>query len=111
MHQVILQTDDGYIADHINTHMKTDNRKNNLRIASQMENVRNRKKQKNNTSGRTGVSLDKKNNKWVAFIGHHHKHINLGHFINFEDAVKAREEAEDKYFGEFKYKGENNETN
>ena len=70
MHQLILPTDDGYIVDHINTHMKTDNRKVNLRIATQMENTRNRQKQKNNTSGRTGVSFDKNANKWVAFIGY-----------------------------------------
>ena len=31
------------------------------------------------------------------------KPLSLGSFKNFEDAVKARKEAEDKYYGEFSY--------
>jgi hypothetical protein len=104
MHQIILPTDDKHIADHINTNMKHDNRKSNLRVATQQENTRNRKISSNNTSGHRGVSYDKRNKKWLAYIGHNHKHINLGTYNNFDDAVKAREEAEEKYFGEFAYK-------
>jgi hypothetical protein len=76
----------------------------NLRVATQQENMRNRKMSSNNTSGHRGVSYDKRNKKWLAYIGHNHKHINLGMYNNFGDAVKAREEAEEKYFGEFAYK-------
>ena len=32
-----------------------------------------------------------------------YKTIHLGYFVNFEDAVQARKEAEEKYFGEFSY--------
>lgn len=52
-----------------------------------------------NTSGRTGVTWDKSRDKWVAQIGYMGKVIGLGRFDSFEDAVKAREEAELKYFG------------
>lgn len=52
-----------------------------------------------NTSGRTGVTWDKSRDKWVAQIGYMGKVISLGRFDSFEDAVKAREEAELKYFG------------
>lgn len=52
----------------------------------------------NNTSGRTGVYLTKRGT-WLAQIrvnGYLHQ---LGSFQKFEDAVKAREEAEIKFFG------------
>lgn len=36
--------------------------------------------------------------KWSAEIHVENQHIRLGMFSNFEDAVKAREEAELKYY-------------
>lgn len=53
----------------------------------------------NNSSGKSGVSFYTKQGKWSAEIYVENKHIRLGMFINFEDAVKAREEAELKYYG------------
>lgn len=53
----------------------------------------------NNTSGKSGVSFYTQNNKWSAEIHVDNNHIRLGMFVNFEDAVKAREEAELKYYG------------
>ena len=105
MHQLVMPTNNGYIVDHINTHKKSDNRKSNLRIATQKENARNRRIAKNNTSGKTGVSFDKRKDKWIAYIGYNHKIIYLGNFDKYDDAVQARQKAEDKYFGEFKYNG------
>jgi hypothetical protein len=55
-----------------------------------------------NTSGRTGVYWFKRVNKWIAAIVVDNRQIHLGYFVNFEDAVKAREEAEIKYYGELK---------
>lgn len=52
-----------------------------------------------NTSGRTGVTLSKCGTKWYSVIWKDYKRINLGTFSNFEDAVKAREEGEIKYYG------------
>ena len=107
MHQLILPTYDGCVADHIDTNAKNDNRKMNLRIATQEENTRNRKTPNNNTSGKTGVSFDKNKTKWVAYIGYNKQNIYLGSFVSYQDAVNARTEAEDKYFGEFKYTEDN----
>lgn len=59
----------------------------------------NKNKDPNNTSGKTGVSFYTRNQKWSAEIHFQSKHIRLGLFENFEDAVKAREEAELKYYG------------
>ena len=55
----------------------------------------------NNTSGVTGVYWHKRHESWVARIGVKNKSIYLGDFSNFDDAVKARHNAEKIYFGEF----------
>lgn len=52
----------------------------------------------NNKTGRTGVSL-RKNGKYYASITVYKKVIFLGTFVNFEDACKAREAAELRYYG------------
>lgn len=59
----------------------------------------NRHTQNNNTSGRCGVSYYSARNNWEAYISFEGVFIKLGYFTNFEDAVKAREEAELKYYG------------
>lgn len=41
--------------------------------------------------------------KWIAQIGYKGKKIYLGSFLKFDDAVKVRKEAEEKYFGEYSY--------
>ena len=84
--------------DHINRNA-LDNRKNNLRPANSKENARNRSKQVNNTSGFVGVSLDKEYQKWRSFIKIDGKMIHLGRYTQKDDAIRARLEAEFKYFG------------
>lgn len=58
----------------------------------------------NNSSGRTGVYLNKRDNKWIAQICENGKVIVLGRFENYDSAVNAREIAENKIFGEYSYK-------
>lgn len=53
---------------------------------------------KNNTSGVRGVWWDKAANLWIASITIQRKVIRLGSFRHKEDAIKARREAEEKYF-------------
>lgn len=81
--------------DHINR-CCWDNRWINLRSATSSENMRNTGLQSNNTSGVKGVS--KRRNKWRARITVEGKTLALGTYEEFDDAVKAREEAERKYF-------------
>lgn len=78
-----------------------DNRKANLRKATQQENVRNKSIQKNNTSGVTGVGYLSNTGSWRARITYNEKSIYLGTFKNKDEAIKARLMAEKKYFGEF----------
>lgn len=100
MHRVIMNVEQSNkpLIDHIN-HDRLDNRKNNLRIVSDQQNAFNQKLRINNTSGVTGVGWWKRDNNWSASIKYNYKHISLGYFDSFEDAVKARLEAEIKYFG------------
>lgn len=62
----------------------------------------NKRRQKRNSSGRTGVMFDKSRSKWVVEISKDCVTYYIGRFENFEDAVKAREEAELEYYGEVK---------
>ena len=97
-----------FIVDHIK-HIEDDknscrdNRKENLRKVTQSKNSMNRRKQRNNTSGTTGVYYRKNENKWVARIKIMGKEKFLGYFTNYDDAVKARKAAEEIYFGEYSY--------
>lgn len=97
MHYLII----GKYVDHIDRN-PLNNRKSNLRKASAIENGRNRSVQSNNTSGFTGIYFRRDTNKWAAHIAIE-KGVSksLGCFINKEDAIIARLQAEAKYFGEF----------
>jgi hypothetical protein len=55
----------------------------------------------NNTSGCIGVVWHKYANKWMARITVNNEDIYLGLFINKQDAINARIEAEKKYFKDF----------
>ena len=90
------------VVDHIN-HKLFDNRKSNLRVITNQQNCMNASLSKNNTSGVTGVTWHSRDKVWCARIKVNYKYIHLGCFNNFEDAVKARKEAEEKYFGEYSY--------
>ena len=96
LHHLILSPKKGFITDHINTN-KLDNRKSNLRYATHQENSRNRKNVK-------GYSWEKNKKIWRARITVNYKIIWLGRFKNEKDAIKARRQAEIKYFGKFRYK-------
>lgn len=102
LQNIILFHDDKYVVDHIdgNTY---NNRRQNLRICTQEENTRNRTVGKNNTSGIKGVVWNKILSKWEARINYKNKRIRIGVFGKFKDAVNARIEAEQKYFGEYSY--------
>jgi hypothetical protein len=76
------------------------NRKYNLRKASNCENARNRGINVKNRSGFTGVVFTE-NGAWLSQIGVNNKKLHLGTFKEKEDAIRARLEAEAKYFGEF----------
>lgn len=77
------------------------NRRYNLRPATSVQNSQNKKLMSNNTSGVTGVSWNKKINKWSAYVTINKTLVNLGYFENKDDAIKARLKAEAEYYKEF----------
>ena len=105
MHQLILPISGlKNVPDHIHGEKsKNDNRKENLREVSVSKNAMNAQIRSNNSTGVTGVSWNKRTKKYRAFIQKEGTNYYLGSFINFDDAIKARKEAEKKYFGENSY--------
>ena len=59
----------------------------------------NKRKLKKNTSGRTGVNWFKPVSMWRAYIAKDGKQHSLGYFHDFNEAVKARENAELHHYG------------
>ena len=87
------------IADHKNR-KRSDCRKQNLEITTYQKNGINKGKQSNNTSGFPGVSWDKEKKKYESYIKIKRKKKFLGYFVNIEDAIEKRKDAEIKFFGE-----------
>lgn len=76
--------------DHINGD-KTDNRIQNLRPVSRMQNCRNKRIQKNNTSGVSGIS--KVGRKWLARFTDKGKRVRVGVYSDILEAERALREA------------------
>lgn len=90
IHREILGTDQ--FVDHIN-HNTLDNRKSNLRIVTKAQNMMN--------SNFKGVSPN--GCKWYAHIKINQKMLNLGNYLDEEEALYARWYAEQVLFKEFAY--------
>lgn len=90
MHREILGTDQ--FVDHVN-HNILDNRKCNLRIVTKSQNMMN--------SNSKGVSRHR--NKWGAYIKINQKLINLGDYLDEEEALYARWYTEQALFKEYAY--------
>lgn len=97
MHTFLTMYD---ICDHADRN-RSNNRRYNLRPATVGENCRNISVRVDNSSNIIGVSWSKKSQRWRAYIQHERNNMNLGYFIDKDDAIRARLKAEQKYFGEF----------
>lgn len=95
----IMAPDQGMVVDHINGNTM-DNRRENLRVCTVAENVRNKRKFRG-TSKFKGVCWDKSRGKWLAIIGLNGKQKNLGRFKQEFDAAKAYDNAAEVMHGKF----------
>ena len=105
MHRLVLglgEHDTTCDVDHIK-HTKTDNRKSKLRVVSRSKNCINHSLYSNNKSGCSGVGWKKSNGLWYARLDINKRRMHLGYFDKYEDAVRARLKAEEKYYGEYSY--------
>jgi hypothetical protein len=101
IHRCVMGYPKELVVDHIN-HDTFDNRKQNLRICTNQQNCMNSSLHSINTSGCSGVSFIKNGNKWWARIGLNGERITLGYFTDKQDAIQARKNAEEEYYGEFR---------
>jgi hypothetical protein len=86
--------------DHINM-IKSDNRWSNLRIATNGQNVSNRRTRKDSRSGVKGVVWHNQAKKWAARITKDGKYRHLGLFDTIDDAAIAYSSAADSLHGEY----------
>lgn len=102
LHRVIMSAKRGQVVDHINGDVY-DNRRSNLRICTNAENVRNAKKRSPSTATSIfkGVGFEKHKNRWRATITVDWKTKHLGYFESELAAAKAYDIASEKYHGEF----------
>lgn len=77
------------------------NRRYNLRIATNRQNAQNRPIPASNTSGYKGVSLYKRTGKWWTRIRVNGRLIHIGYFTDITEAAVAYDTAARHYFGEF----------
>lgn len=93
---------EGMIIDHING-IAGDNRIENLRLATQAQNMCNRRVQSNSVTGIKGVSFHIPTKKWRASIGVKGKQIHLGLFDSISAAEAAYLAAAEKHQKQFAY--------
>jgi hypothetical protein len=103
MHKMVCPAPDGMIVDHVNR-KSLDNRKANLRAATQKQNVWNRKFTRK--AGRTrynGIRWDKNREKWQVRLTIDGRRESFGYYADEVEAAKAYDAVAKKYRGEFAF--------
>jgi len=100
LHRVILDAPPGVEVDHINRN-RLDNRRSNLRLATDGENARNCKRNTRNTSGYKGVHFDDRVRRWGASVVLDGRAYWMGLFDTPEQAAFAYDFAATALHGEF----------
>ena len=101
MHRLIMKPPPGFVIDHIDGN-GLNNRRSNLRICTQAQNLRNRPGRAA-TSRFKGVSFDKRRHLWAACISDNDRTIHIGHFEDEIEAAFAYDLSAVALAGEFAY--------
>ncbi len=102
MAREIMGNPEGCYVDHID-HDSLNNRRSNLRQASNSQNRSNCAARRDNTSGVKGVYWHKRDKRWIASLTNMGRKIYIGRYLNIEDADAAYRLAASGYAGEFSY--------
>ena len=101
MHAAVCPAPKGMITDHINRN-PLDNRKANLRPATQKQNVWNRKFAKEGGRSRhNGIRWDKNRQKWQVRLTIDGRRESFGYYADEAEAAKAYDRVARQYRGEF----------
>ncbi len=104
MHRAITDAQSGQYVDHINR-SGLDNRRENLRIGTQAQNIANSKLARNNTSGFRGVT--RLGNNWLAQLSTtrsgKRKNLRLGTYSSSVLAAIAYDKKARELYGDFAY--------
>lgn len=99
-HRLLMGAKRGQVIDHINGD-PLDNRRSNLRLCTQKQNVRNSRPRKGTESGLKGVRWQSSTQTWCAQIMVDGRREYLGHFSTAEEAAQVYDAAAVRLFGEF----------
>ena len=106
VHRIIYVISNGedslndFLVDHIDGD-KLNNNPKNLRTATVSQNLLNRSKQKNNSTGHKNITFSKKRKKYVCKIQVRRKEIHIGEFDTIQEAIEKRDIEAKKIIGEF----------
>lgn len=101
LHRVLLDAPDRIFVDHING-SKLDNRRCNLRLATNSQNLANMGPRSDNASGYRGVMWRAEKGRWYAQIGGRAQKY-IGYFDTAEEAARAWDAAARELWGEFAF--------
>jgi hypothetical protein len=99
MHRLLAKAKTG-VVDHINGN-RLDNRKSNLRVCTQSDNMCNQINRRTNKWGYVGVYYAKDRNKFAARLRYKNKTYGLGYFETVELAARARDKGAIKIHKEY----------
>ncbi len=101
LHRLILpSTVDCPFVDHVNGD-SSDARKENLRLCTHSQNMRNTKLRIDNSTGQKGVDIHAQTGKYRARVTVHGREFHLGLFDSADDAAIAVKVARNKLHGEY----------
>lgn len=103
LHRLIFIYHNGFITDEIDhiDNNKLNNRIENLRVATRIQNMLNCKINSRNTTGIKGITFDKEKSKFRPYLSVNKKRMYLGCFDSLDDANTELQKARIKYHGSF----------